>query len=537
MANGSGSTVWPVPRYLPISMSTQARKRCIGCYAMGGRLAKIQRLAPASGGVAEGVCVELHIVIKGRKDLARQVYQQLRDSIVSGRLAAGVQLPPSRLLAEQLGVSRKTISDTYSQLTYESYLIGKVGSGTFVNSSAAYSPRRAAASHLASAEVVAKWERISLPLRHPTRAGTLRYDFLGGATAKTQFPHDDWRRCVQHALRQMSGERGFYGQPEGLPALRNAIAGHIAFARGVRCTADDVVVSNGAQQALDLIARVLTGPGYSVAMEDPGYTPARLLFAAQGAQVVSVPVDDEGIIVEQIPDTVCAIYVTPSHQMPLGMPMSLPRRHALLEKARRIGAIIIEDDYDSEFRYEGRPADSLQSLDEHGVVAYVGTFSKTLLPELRLGYAVLPAAILEAVIKAKQLTDWHTSTLPQWALSKFISEGLLNKHIRRCHSLYAGRRERILARITGDLSPWLETIPCTAGFHMAVMFKAPLKPPLDIHRLVERARDVELGLYPLEGFYNDAAVRDGLMLGFGAIDLLDIDPALDRLRDLLLELD
>nr|GFB12299.1 hypothetical protein [Tanacetum cinerariifolium] len=262
MANGSGSTDWPVPRYLPISMSTQARKRCIGCYAMGGRLAKIQRLAPASGSVAEGVCVELHIVIKGRKDLARQVYQQLRDSIVSGRLAAGVQLPPSRLLAEQLGVSRKTISDTYSQLTYESYLIGKVGSGTFVNSSAAYSPRRAAASHLASADVVAKWERISLPLRHPTRAGTLRYDFLGGATAKTQFPHDDWRRCVQHALRQMSGERGFYGQPEGLPALRNAIAGHIAFARGVRCMADDVVVCNGAQQALDLIARVLTGPGY-----------------------------------------------------------------------------------------------------------------------------------------------------------------------------------------------------------------------------------------------------------------------------------
>jgi GntR family transcriptional regulator/MocR family aminotransferase len=207
-----------------------------------------------------------------------------------------------------------------------------------------------------------------------------------------------------------------------------------------------------------------------------------------------------------------------------------------MEKARRIGAIIIEDDYDSEFRYEGRPADSLQSLDEHGMVAYVGTFSKTLLPELRLGYAVLPAAILEAVIKAKQLTDWHTSTLPQWALSKFISEGLLNKHIRRCHSLYAGRRERILARITGDLSPWLETIPCTAGFHMAVMFKAPLKPPLDIHRLVERARDVELGLYPLEGFYNNAAARDGLMLGFGAIDLLDIDPALDRLRDLLLEL-
>ncbi|MCF7533733.1 PLP-dependent aminotransferase family protein [Pseudomonas petrae] len=479
--------------------------------------------------------MELHIVIEGRKDLAHQVYEQLRDSIVSGRLAAGVQLPPSRLLAAQLGLSRKTISDTYSRLTYENYLVGKVGSGTFVNALSAYSPPRPAPSELASAHIVAKWERISLPLRHPTRAGTLRYDFLGGATAKTQFPHDEWRRCVHHAVRQMSTERGFYGQPEGLPALRAAIAGHIAFARGVRCVAEDVVVCNGAQQALDLIARVLIEPGSRVAVEDPGYTPARQLFTAQGAEVTGVPVDSEGIIVEQIPGDVCAIYVTPSHQMPLGMPMSLARRHALLEKARRIGAIIIEDDYDSEFRYEGRPTDSLQSIDEHGVVAYVGTFSKTLLPELRLGYAVLPAAILEAVIKAKQLTDWHTSTLPQWALSKFISEGLLNKHIRRCHSTYAGRRERILSRIAGDLSLWLETIPCTAGFHMAVMLKASLDPAINLHLLVDRARDKTLGLYPLDGFYSDASPRDGLMMGFGAIDLLDIDPALDRLRDLLME--
>jgi GntR family transcriptional regulator/MocR family aminotransferase len=479
-----------------------------------------------------GVFVELHIVIQGRKDLANQVYEQLRDSIESGRLAAGVQLPPSRLLAAQLGLSRKTISDTYSRLTYESYLVGKVGSGTFVNTLIAPSQRRQVASDLASARVVKKWQDISLPLRHPTLEGTLRCDFIGGATAKTQFPHDEWRRCTQYALRQMSTARGFYSQPEGLPPLRAAVAGHIAFARGVRCVADDVVVCNGAQQALDLIARVLIEPGCTVAMEDPGYTPARLLFAAQGAQVASVPVDSEGIVVELIPDNAHAIYVTPSHQMPLGMPMSPARRQALLEKARTIGAIIIEDDYDSEFRYEGRPTDSLQSMDEHGVVAYVGTFSKTLLPELRLGYAVLPKAILEAVIKAKQLTDWHTCTLPQWALTKFIAEGLLNKHIRRCHSIYAGRRDRILARLAGDLSPWMEAIPCTAGFHMAVMFKVPL----NLGLLVELARKVEVGVYPLTGFYCEAEPRDGLILGFGAIETLDIDPALDRLKDLLVQI-
>ncbi|MFJ5297921.1 PLP-dependent aminotransferase family protein [Pseudomonas sp. NPDC088368] len=473
--------------------------------------------------------MELHIVIQGRKDLANQLYQQLRDSIESGRLAAGVQLPPSRLLAAQLGLSRKTISDTYSRLTYENFLVGKIGSGTFVNTLSAQPQRSSIRSDLASQKVVRKWQDISLPLRHPTLEGTLRCDFIGGATAKTQFPHDDWRRCTQYALRQMSQARGFYSQPEGVAPLRHAIAGHIAFARGVRCSADDVVVCNGAQQALDLIARVLIEPGCTVAMEDPGYTPARLLFAAQGANVVSVPVDEEGIIVDGIPERAHVIYVTPSHQMPLGMPMSVARREALLEKASRIGAIIIEDDYDSEFRYEGRPTDSLQSMDRFGVVAYVGTFSKTLLPELRLGYAVLPSAILEAVIKAKQLTDWHTSTLPQWALAKFISEGLLNKHIRRCHGIYAGRRERILARLAGDLSPWLEAIPCTAGFHMAVMFKVPI----NLRLLVELARKVEIGLYPLTGFYHSAPTRDGLMLGFGAIETLDIDPALDRLRDVL----
>lgn len=476
--------------------------------------------------------MELHIVIHGRKDLANQVYEQLRESIESGRLAAGVQLPPSRLLAAQLGLSRKTISDTYSRLTYENYLVGKIGSGTFVNTLNKPAERSQHGTRLASQARVDSWQHLSLPLRHPTREGTLACDFIGGATAKTQFPHDDWRRCAQYALRQMGQARGFYSQPEGVPELRSAIAGHIAFARGVNCVADDVVVCNGAQQALDLIARVLVAPGCTVAMEDPGYTPARLLFAAQGANVASVPVDDEGIVVERIPEDSHVIYVTPSHQMPLGMPMTLARRQALLDKASRIGAIIIEDDYDSEFRYEGRPTDSLQSMDTFGVVAYVGTFSKTLLPELRLGYAVLPKAIREAVIKAKQLTDWHTSTLPQWALAKFISDGLLNKHIRRCHGIYAGRRERILARFANDLSPWMQVIPSTAGFHMAVMFKVAVDLPL----LVSLARKVDIGFYPLTGFYHDIPSQDGLILGFGAVETLDIDPALDRLRDILTQI-
>ena len=209
--------------------------------------------------------------------------------------------------------------------------------------------------------------------------------------------------------------------------------------------------------------------------------------------------------------------------------MAQARREALLERAYALGAIIIEDDYDSEFRYEGRPTDSLQSMDEHGVVAYVATFSKTLLPELRLGYAILPPAILEAVLRAKQLTDLHTSTLPQWALARFISQGCLLRHIRRCHTVYAGRRERILSRVAADLSPWLEAIPSSAGFHLVLMFKVDVDVPL----VIDLAKKVEVGLYALDDFFYHQTPRNGLLMGFGAIETLDIDIALDRLREIL----
>lgn len=473
--------------------------------------------------------MELHVVINGRKDLAEQLYRQLREAIASGRLAVGAQLPPSRLLAEQIGVSRKTVSDTYATLAYEGLLVGKTGRGTFVNAHPVQTERVQTAADLACAVNLGKWAALPSPMRHPTRDSTLRYEFIGGATTRNQFPQDEWRRCTQDALRRIARDSGFYSQPQGLPALREAIAGHIAFSRGVKCRADDIVVTNGAQQALDLIARVVLEPGTTVAMEDPGYSPARQLFMAMGAHVAGVPVDAQGIQVDLIPDGTRLIYVTPSHQFPLGMPMSLARREALLARAFELGAIIIEDDYDSEFRYEGRPTDSLQSMDSRGVVTYVGTFSKTLLPELRLGYAVLPPAIYGAVLKAKQLTDQHSSTLPQWALAKFISEGYLLKHIRRCHTVYAGRRERILQRLAGDLAPWFEAVPSVAGFHMAALCKVPVDIPL----LMELARRVEVGVYPVDVFFHDAPVRQGLIIGFGAIELLDIDPALDRLRDIL----
>ena len=476
--------------------------------------------------------MELHVVITGDKDLSGQLYRQLRDAIRDGRLAAGEQLPPSRLLAERLRISRKTVSEVYARLAFEKLLAGRVGVGTFVAAPALARVAPAPARPLASHAAVEKWRALQLPLRHPPLAGTARYEFIGGSPAIELFPHADWRRCTLHALRENARTRALYGPAEGQPELREAIARHVGFARGVRCTPQEVVVTNGAQQALALLARVLVDPGSTAAVEDPGYPQAPLILAANGARVVGVPVDAEGIIVDAIPADARLVYVTPSHQFPLGMPMSEPRRRALLTRANEIGAIVVEDDYDSEFRYEGRPTDSLQGMDDTGNVVLVGSFSKTMSPALRLGYLVAPPAVAQAVANMKHLVDWHTPTQPQTALAKFMADGDLQRHIRRCHAAYAERRQRLRERFASDLAPWFEPVPTVAGFHLAALARRPL----DLPTLLNLARRVDVGLYPLAGFYRFQPPREGLLMGFGVIAASDIDPALDRVRTVLEQL-
>ena len=365
--------------------------------------------------------MELHVVIEGKKDLGGQLHGQLKDAIRSGRLVAGERLPPTRLLAEQLGISRKTVAEVFARLTRDGLLVGRTGIGTFVSEGMVTRTPPQRTEDLAGAAVVEQWRRMATPLRQVDREGGARYEYIGGVPSGPLFPVDDWRRCMLHGLRQFTASRSLYGTAEGVPALRQAIARHIAFARGVRCDADDVIVTAGAQQALDLVARVLVAPGSTVAIEEPGYPPMRNLLAAQGAHVVGVPVDDEGIVVDAIPAGTRFIYVTPAHQFPLGMPMSTPRRIALLRRAQELGAVVIEDDFDSEFRHAGRPTDTLYSLDTQGTVAYVGTFSKTMSPQLRLGYLIAPPSIRSAVAIAKHLTDSHTAPAQQWALAKFIA--------------------------------------------------------------------------------------------------------------------
>jgi GntR family transcriptional regulator/MocR family aminotransferase len=481
--------------------------------------------------------MELHVQLQGNTDLSGQVYRGIAAAIRDGRLQQGQQLPPSRLLAGQLGISRKPVAEAYARLSNERLIVGHIGKGSFVSGERAPSPGDAAPFEQASAALQANaalawWRQLPTPLRHPMPEGHSRYEFLPGRPTPGHFPHEAWRRCLLAALRTKGAAPGHYGDAAGVPALRDAIARHIGFARGVRCSSTEIIVTNGAQQAFDLLARLTVQPGDVVAMEDPGYPMARLLFAAHGARVVSIGVDHEGMMAATIPPETRLIYTTPAHQFPLGMPMSQARREQLLARAAHIGALIIEDDYDSEFRYEGRPTDSLQSLDQHGVVAFVGSFSKVMLPELRLGYIVAPPALVQPLLAAKHVADWHSPVTVQTALARFIDDGLLLKHIRRGHAIYATRREELMRLFAGPLSPWFRLVPNTAGFHAAAIATESI----DIAVLQRLARRVDVGLYALADFYTERAPQRGLFLGYGAIETLDIETALLRVRDVLQEM-
>jgi GntR family transcriptional regulator/MocR family aminotransferase len=477
--------------------------------------------------------MELHIVLQEKKDLAGQLYRQLRDAIRAGRLGSGEQVPPSRLLSAQLKLARKTVVEAYSRLTLEGLLVSRVGRGTFVADTGRTVQQAASVTVPAGTGPASRWSSLPTPLRRPMPEGVSRFEFIGGYASKSPFPHAEWRRCVLAALREEAPRHGRYADTEGVPELRQAIAQFVGLSRGARCQAGDIIVTNGAQQAIDLVARVLVKPGDIVAVEEPGYPPARLLFESHGARVVPIPVDTEGMQVEAIPADARLVYVTPSHQFPLGMLMSSNRRQALLDRAQRLGAIVIEDDYDSAFRYEGKSPDSLQAMDRTGCVAYVGTFSKILMPEIRTGYLIAPPALLAAVTTAKHLTDWHNVTLIQRALVHFMAQGELMRHIRRCHASYGARREHVLRRINGDLSPWLTAIPAEVGFHLS----AWLRDDIDADLLCRLARRVEVGLYSLAPFYAGGQGRAGLFFGFGAIDSIDIDTAFDRLYRILLDIE
>jgi GntR family transcriptional regulator/MocR family aminotransferase len=472
--------------------------------------------------------VDLHVSLTGRRDLAGQIYGQIRGRILSGELRSGQALPPSRELAAQLGVARTTVRLAYDRLAGEGFLESRVGAGTYVSVALDADTDRPRQPDAGALRPHPTWPPPQVP---PGFIGARpTYDFRAGIPDLRLFPYEQWRRLLSRQLRPSSVGTTMYGEPAGHLGLRTAIARHIGLSRAVEAGPDDIVITTGIQQALDVIGRVMLARGDCVAVEDPGYPPPRQLFLTMGLRVVPVPVDEQGIVVEKIPADARLVYVSPSHQFPLGMAMSLARRLALLDWADRANAAIVEDDYDSEFRFDSRPLESLRSLDSRGRVLYVGTFSKSLLPGLRLGFLVAPPGLHEALVSAKYVTDWHSPLPTQAALAEFIDEGGFARHLRRMRGEYRARYELIHQILSREPEPWLRPLPSVAGLHLTALL--PPGSPIDTLPLSEAAwEQAGLAVYPLSPAYLGKPELSGLLIGYGAMPVEQITDGLRRLRD------
>lgn len=493
-------------------------------------------MAPSKGALPAAPMepsLELDLPIAARGARLASLHAALRDAMAGGRLAPGLRLPSTRELAAQLGVSRNTVVAAYELLAAEGWLQSRGAGGSFVAElpqAAATRPDRAGVAPWADS----RWLRGEGAV-WPAPAGSgaaPAYRFKTGSPEVAGFPFDVLRRLQTRALQAAAREPAHYADPQGLLALREAIAGHVSSARAVGCTAEDVLITAGAQQAFDLIARVLVTPGRTrVAVEDPGYPPLHAALRAAGALLAPVPVDREGLVVAALPADARLVCVTPSHQSPLGVAMSLARRRELLNWAAARQAVVIEDDYDGEFRFTARPLDALKTLDRDGRVFYVGTLSKSMLPALRLGYVVAPAWAREALVALKRVVDGGTPALTQAAVADFIAEGHLLRHVRRMRGEYAERRRVLVHMLQRHLGERAALYPAVAGLHLAVAL-----PGVNAVELARRAWAAGVGVEPLSRFRLDPARRDGddgLVLGYGSITAARIPEAVRRLARVL----
>jgi GntR family transcriptional regulator/MocR family aminotransferase len=464
--------------------------------------------------------MDFEITLTDRRDLTRQIYRQMRAAILGNRLRAGERLPSTRSLASQAAVARKTVTRAYDLLFSESLVVGSRGSGTYVareivrrkDPPASESPLRPRA----------VWANILLGASAPEPSAP-RFDFEVGLPDISRFPFALWRSLVASSGRVVGELDAHYGNPQGDARLREAIARYVAFTRGVVCDAGQIVITHGAQQAFDLIARVLLNPGDVAAVEEPGYPPVRQLWVTQGVKVKSVPVDAEGLCVSRLPQSARLAYVTPSHQFPLGMPMSLDRKLEVLRWAAAHQACILEDDYDSEFRFDPRPLEALQSLDKSGRVVYVGTFSKVMHPGVRVGFMIAPKTLVPALCAARRLTDWHAPLATQAALARFITEGHLARHVRRMSRVYA-RRRAILIGSLGGSKIFGEMVPSVAGLHVACLMNDGPK----LRAILGSARLESVGIAPLSLYCATPGGVTGIALGYGRIAEERISEALER---------
>lgn len=472
----------------------------------------------------------------------RQIYESVRDAILSGRLTSGTRLPSSRALAAQLGVSRITVVNAFDQLLAEGYLEGRTGAGTFVASEipddllTVNEPEPTGAQTPETRPPPPAISKFAMEIRGERSGTDADWDrvvpFRNGVTAIREFPFDIWEKIAVRVIRQAARRFRGYGVPAGYLPLREAIAAHLSGSRGVRCGADQVIITSGAQQALDLIGRVLLDRGDRVWVEDPCYQEALAVFRLGGAEVTAVPVDVDGFDVgaaESVFADAKLVYVTPSHQYPTGATMSLARRLELLDWARRRGSWIVEDDYNSEFRYTGRPLASLQNLDRHDRVIYVGTFSKTVFPALRLGCLIVPVNLADIFAAAKNLCDTHTALIEQAVLAEFIAEGHFARHLRRMRSLYEMRQAFLVDESGRRLAGMMKISKASSGMHLIGW----LRDGLDDRAVALKGREIGLDLTPLSSYSVTKRQPPGLVLGYTGFNEREIAEAVEKLRSVL----
>lgn len=440
--------------------------------------------------------------------LHEQLVRTLRGAILAGHLPQHSRLPASRMLAGDLGVSRSTVELAYGRLEAEGYLVRKVGAGSFVALAAVCPaprpPQSAAGLSRRGQEMAAGGACHDTP-----QVGT---SFASSQPDSRLFPHALWGRLMQQQWRQQ-GERWMnYGDPQGLPELRAAISSYLVQSRGVVCEPEQILILTSSQQGILLATQLLIDAGDTVWIEDPGYPGARTAMESAGARVYPVPVDGEGLNAQGEHPTPRLIYTTPAHQYPLGVPMSLARRMALLREAERHGAWIMEDDYDGEYQYDQRPLPALQGLDNQGRVIYVGTFSKVLFGSLRLAYLVLPRPLMRAFCQARAAFDGHSNQLQQAVTADFIRAGHFAAHLRQSRLIYQSRRDLLLAELASHC-PQLTPIHSGAGLQCAVLL-----PTGGETHWTNPANARGIGLRPLGQFYLGEPNLEGWLLGFGALD-------------------
>ncbi|MBV6623355.1 MAG: PLP-dependent aminotransferase family protein [Rivularia sp. (in: Bacteria)] len=476
------------------------------------------------------------------KPLHQQLYEQLRQAILCGRLTPGERIPSTRFLAKNLLISRFTVSTSYEQLLSEGYLETVTGSGTFVcqqipDDLIEIKPIESINKINVSSIKLSQYGKTLTDIENVPRIAEpeLQINFRYGTPSLSEFPIKTWRKLLSRYCNADLNWLDYSKEPNGYQPLREAIKRYLARSRAVNCEPEQILITNGTQQALDLILRLLVEPGETIAIENPGYLSARIIFETQQAQILPVTVDSYGLLVKELVNSVeknvRLVYVTPSHQFPTGAILSLPRRLELLHWAQHSGALIIEDDYDSEYRYDEKPIPALQGLDKSDSVLYIGTFSKVLFPSLRIGYLVLPKSLVAIFTRAKWLNDRHLPILEQQALADFIESGYLERHIRKMRSVYNQRRQILVTAINKNFGKRAHILGEKAGIHLMVRFKTNLSD----EEIIQGAAKVGIGMMSAKPHYFTAHSKCEFIFGYGELKETELTEGIRKLAKIIVE--